>query len=108
MPLSHFKTYYYGDGPSSFAWSVSFGYRLTEDAIHVTMVRKSDGRVWNFSSDQADGDFYVNNTGYGIIGCVIFRPSGVGAISAGDAFDVSIANDKDHTILQYSVTFFSL
>ena len=93
---------------SSCAWSVSFGYRLPESEIHVRLVRKSDGKTWNFSDEKADGAFYVDNDGYGMEGCVIFRPSGIGKIAAGDSFDVSVTNDSDHTVLRYTVSFFKL
>ena len=99
-------SYFYNS--SSYAWSVSFGYRLSESDIHVTVTRVSDGKVWKFESDQADGDFYVNNDGYGMTGCVIFRPAGIGTISAGDHFTVAITNDANRTILQYEVSFFDL
>ena len=101
-PISHFIR------SSLHAWSVSFGYRLTASAIHVAVIRNSDGKTWNFSADQADGDFYVNNDGYGMTGCVIFRPAAIGTISAGDSFTVTIRNDTNHKILQYVVSFFQL
>ncbi len=101
-PVSHFIS------SSSYAWSVSFGSSLTISAIHVTLTRVSDGKVWNFASDQADGDFYINNDWYGEPGCVIFRPTGIGTVSAGDSFLVTISNETNHTILQYTVSFFQL
>ena len=88
------------------AWSVSFGYSLTESAVSVSVVRNSDGKTWNFASDRSDGDFYVNNAGYGMIGCVIFRPANIGSISPGDSFSVTITDEENRKILKYSVSFF--
>ena len=64
--------------------------------------------MWHFSQDQSDGDFYVENGNYGNPGCVIFRAAGIGTISAGDSFIVSIENRSDYTVLRYTVTFFDL
>ena len=88
------------------AWSVSFGYYLTESAVSVSVVRNSDGKTWNFSSDRSDGDFYVNNDGFGLPGCVIFRPANIGTISPGNSFSVTITDEERMTILKYSVSFF--
>ena len=93
---------------SSHAWSVSFGYRIDADKIRVKIERRSDGRIWNFSSNQADGDFYIDNNGYGQIGCVIFRPSAMGSINPGDVYDVTITDESNRIILNYSITFFDL
>ncbi len=88
------------------AWSVSFGQYLTKEKIHVTLIRKKDLKTWKFDSDSADGDFFVNNGGYGQVGCVIFRASDMGSISAGDTFTVTIRNDEYFTITEYTVSFF--
>lgn len=101
-PLSYFAE------SASHAWSVSFGTFLSEDAVRVRLTRRSDGRTWNFSSGRSDGDFYVDNVSYGMTGCVIFRPAGMGAVSVGDSFDVTVINESDYTILEYTVTFFAL
>ena len=100
MPLSCFT------GLSNQAWSVSFGQTLNSDKIHVTLVRNKDGKTWKFGSDASDGDFYVNNGGYGLTGCVIFRAADMETISAGDTFSVTIRNDEHYTVLQYTVSFF--
>lgn len=90
------------------AWSVSFGYVLSDSVIKVSLTRTKDGKVWNFSPTQSDGDFFVNDDGYGLRGCVIFRPENIGTIQNGDSFKVSVRNETDHTILNYSVSFFNL
>ncbi len=102
MPISHFVD------SGSQAWSVSFGKPLDQSAIHVKLVRGSDGKTWSFSADQADGYFNVENSAYGQSGCVIFRPDGIGKISAGETFTVNITNDTQKTILEYTVSFFNI
>ena len=79
-PLSHFLF------SSREAWCVSFDKNLIDTAIHVTLQNRKTGKTWRFSAENADGDFYVNNGGYGLVGCVIFRPSGIGTINAGDSY----------------------
>ena len=101
MPLSRFIN------AGTHAWSVSFDKVINMDAVNVTLIRESDGRNWHFSSESADGEFYVNNDWYGQRGCVIFRPSSI-AISAGDIFRVMITDRQNKTALIYTVTFFDL
>lgn len=99
-PLSCFT------GGANQAWSISFGQYLTEENIHVTLIREKDRKTWEFGPDSADGAFYVNNVGYGQTGCVIFLASGMGLISAGDTFTVTIRDDEHYTITEYTVSFF--
>ena len=101
-PMSHFLM------PASCAWSLSFGRYLDPDAIEVVLRRTRDGRTWNFSTAAADGAFYVNNTGYGQSGCVIFRPDEMDGIAAGDSFEVSVTDHGSRTVVEYTVEFFNL
>ena len=100
MPLEYFN--------ASDPWSLSYGRVLNADKISVTLVRVRDSRAWTFSSASADGAFFVENSGYGQRGCVIFRPSGLGQIAAGDTFNVSVTDDEAGEVTRYTVRFFSL
>lgn len=92
-------------GGADQAWSVSFGQSLKKEKIHITLIRKKDQKTWEFGPDSADGDFYVDNGGYGQPGCVIFRAAEMGSISAGDTFAVSIRDDEHYTVTEYTVSF---
>lgn len=96
-------------------WSVSMGVKQDISKIKVELKRVSDGKIWKFSqSDTTDGDFYVNNGGYGQTGCIIFRPtlSSSEKYKDGDRFEVKITglyNDNTQSydeVLRYSVYFF--
>lgn len=85
--------------------------------VKVELQRKSDGKVWVFDkSDNQVGDgqdyFNVNNDGYGVRYCLIFRPGDVGSYKNGDVFDVKITGLKDisgkSVEIKYSVQFFNL
>lgn len=89
------------------AWSLSFGRVLDENAISVSLVRERDGKVWSFAVGASDGAFYVNNDSYGLKGCVIFLPEGLGSIKAGDEFLVSVEDREARIVVQYTVTFFN-
>lgn len=98
MPVSYFG--------KEFPWSVSMGYTVDKSAINVSLTRKNDGKAWNFSNSSADGEFYVNNEGYGQKGCIIFRPDGNIKYNAGDIFKVEITGLK--APVSYTVSFFDL
>lgn len=102
MPVDYFPEYY--------PWSVSVGYSLAGKSVSVSLERKSDGQTWKFSDSHSDGEFYVNNGGFGSPACIIFRPESLDKISAGDSFDVSILiSDPYETIsVEYTVNFFAL
>lgn len=91
--------------PYSSAWSISMGKYIDGENVEVTLTRKSDSKKWNFSDTSADGDFYVDNSYRGQIGCIIFRPSDI-SYSAGDAFNVKITGTEEP--IEYTVNFFSL
>ena len=100
-------------------WSVSLDPRdwsaPVEADVTVHLVRESDGRDWTFSGDypaSATGDYMnVNNDGYGIPRCIIFRPD---PDSVGERYDgtwtVTIDGLKDRAgdpaDLAWQVTFF--
>ena len=103
-PAQNMPVEYFG---ASYPWSVSTGTAQDASAVRVVLTRESDQRQWVFSSEQADGDFYVNNGGYGTPGCVIFCPDGVEGYNHGDNFTVSITGLVNGD-LEYTVRFFSL
>lgn len=91
----------------SCAWSLSTGCYEDESKIKVTLTRTNDGKKWTFSSSHIDGDFYVDNNGYGQPGCIIFRPDENISYKAGDKFNVKIEGLSKGT-LEYPVTFFNM
>lgn len=97
MPLSYFTS----DSP----WSISLGKNIDVGKISVTLKRASDGRTWKFSSKSSNGEFYVDNNGYGQKGCIIFRPSGISSYHPGDSFEVTIRGASKEKI-EYTVNFF--
>ena len=98
MPLE-----YFGD---RIPWSVSTGQVLSESKIKVVMTRKSDKHKWTFSSTSKSGYFHVDNAGYGLPGCIIFRPDGI-SYKDGDVFHIEITGVPNGDIA-YDVTFFKL
>lgn len=98
MPLEYF--------PADTAWSISMGYNVNAADVEVTLTRKSDGEVWTFSNESADGYFNVNNEEYGQTGCIIFRPDGVEKFSHGDVYSVKITGLN--APVSYNVSFFGL
>lgn len=98
MPLEYFST--------SYPWNLSRKTAFSADAS-VKLTRKSDGKVWNFSSESADGYFNINNAGYGMMGCLVFRPSGIGVYREEDQFEVEVTENGTVTA-SYVVNFFSL
>lgn len=97
MPLEYFGNQY--------PWSVSMGTTVDKNAVTVTLTRQSDQKRWKFSTAQSDGAFYVNNSGYGQKGCIIFRPSNI-TYANGDIFTVTI--DGLSGKVSYDVEFFSV
>lgn len=97
MPIEYFD--------SDIAWSISMDENLSGYDIEVNITRKSDSAEWNFNSNSADGDFYVENNNYGQKGCIIFRPSGI-SINSDDVYDVRIEGMEEP--VEYTVKFFSL
>ncbi|MBQ8110243.1 MAG: Ig-like domain-containing protein [Clostridia bacterium] len=100
MPLEYFS--------STDPWSVSYGRALDASKLQVTLVRARDSRAWQFSQAQSDGYFNVENSYYGQVGCVIFRPNSLDGIANGDLFTVTITDGAANEVTQYTVHFFSL
>lgn len=96
MPLEYFG--------NSYPWSVSMGAQVDASKVKVTLVRRNDNKKWTFSYSKADGDFYVNNDGYGRTGCIIFRPRNI-SYAAGNRFSVTITGLAQK--VTYDVNFFS-
>ena len=92
-----------------YPWSISFGQAPGSD-INVTLINNQTGYSWHFGNDYADGEFYVNNGGYGQRGCVIFYPEYL-HMSKGDSYTVQINNigiSGYQDTLTYNVNIFSL
>ncbi len=99
MPANLFST--------DFAWTVSFDRDINKSGVEVLLVRVADGRKWNFNSRNADGQFDVDNNGYGQKGCVIFLPDQIKSYNAGDVYRVTI-RENGNIIAEYYVNFFDL
>lgn len=99
MPVEYF--------PADTAWSISMCEYVPADKIKVTLTRRSDMRVWEFSAESADGYFNVSNDkSVPLDGCIIFRPDDVGGYSHGDVFNVTIEGLGKE--VSYNVDFFAL
>ena len=96
MPVEYFE--------KNMPWSIFTGSSETASDVKVTLTRQSDGKVWNFSQDSADG--YFNCTNYIQNGTIVFRPGDITGYNDGDVFTVSVTGVK--TPLTYTVSFFSL
>lgn len=101
-PAQHTPISYFPEGTP---WSLSLGKTLNAQKIKVTLTRLSDGKVWNFSKKNSDGEFYVNNDAYGQTGCIIFRPSSLHACHSGDVFRVEVTGAGK--TIRYKVNFFN-
>ena len=93
-------------------WSISLGREISAEDVVVSLVKTSgsggENKTWTFSKYYSDGDFYVNNGGYGEKGCIIFRPSGIEGYEKGDSFSVSITLADTGESIFYTVNFFDL
>ena len=96
MPVEYFE--------KNMPWSIFTGSSETASDVKVTLTRQSDGKVWNFSQNSADG--YFNCTNYIQNGTIVFRPGDITGYNDGDVFTVSVTGVK--TPLSYTVSFFSL
>lgn len=95
----------------STAWSVSLnpGKFQKPNAAQVTVtVTSESGRSWTLRSG-GDGYFNVNNAGYGVDNCIIFRPDGISSYDG--VYTVSItglkAADGTAAELTFQTDFFS-
>ena len=84
--------------------------------VQVKLTRKSDGKVWTFSSKTDtttigdDYDFFnVDNLGYGVDNCIVFRPACTDFTSYDGEYTVDITGITDSSgkaaSLHYSVLF---
>ena len=101
------------------AWSVSLNpscyQKPAASAVTVSLTRESDGKTWSFSgrnSYQASSSglyFNIDNAGYGVDNCIIFRPDGISKYEG--VYTVSIQGLKDRNGaaagLTYQVDFFA-
>ena len=90
------------------------------DTVSVTLVRKSDNKTWEFNKDieKKNGsgyNFSVNNEGYGVKNCIIWRPSDASHFSSWGAYtgewQVTISGvykkgETTPTTITYPVNFF--
>ncbi len=98
----------------SVAWSVTLNPEKnttpTLDEVTVKLVRESDGRTWTLSSGSSDGYFNVDDGGYGVSNCIIFRPDGVDAYQGLYTVVLDGLTDRrgNDVELSYQVEFFPL
>ena len=95
---------------SEYPWSVSMGEELNADEVKVKLVRKNDGKIWEFSKESSDGYFNVENSWYGQRGCIIFRPEfdDKTKFEAGEVYEVNISGLGEGKDVSYCVNFFNL
>lgn len=103
-PAQNMPVEYFG---ADFPWSVSTGVAENPSKVKVTLTNLSTKKTWNFSAQKANGDFYINNDGYGQKGCIIFRPSGITGYANGDSYEVKISGLTNGPVC-YKVNFFKL
>lgn len=101
-PARVMPTEFFGE---DFPWSISTGTYQDESQVQVNLVQNRTGQEWNFSASGSDGEFYVNNGGYGQTGCIIFRPDNL-SYQPGDTFQVTVTGLSGGRTLQYPVLFF--
>jgi len=100
-------------------WSISLNPEKyaapRRDQVTVTLTRDSDGTAWTFSGAEsytagAKGKFFnVDNVGYGVNNCIIFRPDGVENYEGSYTVSVSglkTASGETVTGFTYQVEFF--
>lgn len=98
MPTSFFS--------SNSPWSISMGYDVDYNSVNVKLTCITNGKTWSFSKSHADGELYVDNQWYGVPGCIIFRPNGIGCYNPGDVYKVEITGLRQN--VSYEVKFFDL
>ena len=102
-PAQNMPVEYFG---SVYPWSVSTGSSEDISSVTVKMTKESDGTVYTFSNNSADGYFNVENSNYGNRGAIIWRPTDV-TYEAGDVYHVEISGLSSGTI-SYTVNFFNI
>jgi|GEM_PF-786381 Bacterial surface proteins containing Ig-like domains len=115
-----------GDFPTSFfsgsdPWSISLNtdkYKAPDiNKVSVTVKRTLDGKTWTLdktcnSKSESGNYFNINNGGYGISNCIIFRPDNISKYKQGDEYSVTINGIQtisgENVKISYSVNFFIL
>ena len=97
---------------SSTAWSVTLNpgkYLKPDGSVKVTITRESDGKTFSFSSGGSNGFFTVENSGYGVDNCIIFRPDGLGVPKGRYTVEVSGVKTSSGSAvtLKYAMEFFA-
>ena len=98
-PTQNMPIEFFGD---NYPWTLSTGRNITKKVV-VTLTNKKTKKVIKFDK-YTNNKFLVNNDGYGLTGCVIFRPNL--KYSDGDSYQVDV-NCTDFSV-SYDVTFFNL
>ncbi len=88
------------------AWSYSSGETEDISKVAVTLTRTNTGESWYFSYSSSSGFFNVDNTNFGMKGCVVFMPYNI-SYAAGDTFEVKITGLSGGDV-SYHVNFFDL
>lgn len=102
-------------------WSISLNPSKYQEpkisSVTVTITRLSDNKVWTLNqSDNNPSEsreyFNINNVGYGIKYCIIFRPDTSVRYDNGSAFRVKITGVKNSSgtavTIEYEVKFFTM
>lgn len=96
MPIEYFS--------NNIAWSISTGQLENENAINVKLTRASDNKTWNINKTSgSDGELYVNNDCFGLLGCIIWKPAGIN-VHYNDIYHVHIDGAIEGSI-DYDVIF---
>ena len=103
-PAFNTPVQYFGSG---YPWSYSTGVSEDISTVKVELKNVRTDQTWNFYQGTTDGYFNVENGGYGLSGCIIFRPSSV-SYSAGDVYSVKITGLAGDLTVAYYVEFFDL
>ena len=86
-------------------WSISLGYEVDISTIKVKVTNRKTGKSCTLT--QNDSEFLrVNNTNYGLSGCIIFRPQIDFECEVGDSVNVEITGLPKGNV-SYTVNFFS-
>ena len=103
-PAQNAPVEYFG---TDYPWSYSTGTAEDIEKVIVTLSNTNTGEVKKFSKASSDGYFNVENNGYGLSGCIIFRPNNV-TYEAGNKYHVKIDGLSGGMTVEYDVKFFSI
>ncbi|MDO5147033.1 MAG: CAP domain-containing protein [Eubacteriales bacterium] len=94
---------------TSLPWNISMGKDVDISSVQVSMKRQRDDKQWSFSQASSQGYFNVNNSGYGMSGCIIFRPDDIEEYQENDSFHVEVQGtylSGEAFEVSYDVNFF--